>query len=137
MSEKLICGAAMLFLALLLAGCDIRFDPARTERELAYSEAVNMNVWPQNYVGKTRTVTGESVSERFAVSDKTYHFVAVPNADGTYAEKIEYLSSDGCYPADGAPVTVTGEFEVFLEYGIQYCRLKDAAIITNEGDSTT
>ena len=130
MIEKLFCWIIFLF-AVLLNGCALETDPARIEQELAYIEAVNMNIWPQDYVGKTRTVTGESTSKYFAVTDQTYYSVAVINKDGTSTEKVEYLLADGAYPSDGTPVTVTGEFEVYLENGIQYCRLKDAQILTN------
>ena len=136
MIEKLLCWIILL-LAALMSACGTEVDPARIERELAYIEAVNMNIWPEDYVGKTRTVSGQSTSGYFTVTDKTYHSVAVPDKSGTYTEKIEYLSADGIYPADGISVTVTGEFEVYTENGIQYCRLKDAEIITNEGEYRT
>lgn len=128
MIENLFCWIIFLF-AVLLSACGTETDPARIERELAYVEAVNMNIWPENYVGKTRTVSGQSTSSYFAVTDKTYHSIAVPNKDGTYTEEVEYLTADGTYPADGIPVTVTGKFETYMENGIQYCRLKDAKII--------
>ena len=128
MIEKLFCWL-IFSMVLLMNGCALEKDPARIETELAYFEAVNMNIWPQDYVGKTRTVSGKSMSEYYPATDKTYYCVAVSNYDGTYTEKVEYLSADGQYPGNGTPVAVTGEFEVYQEYGVIYCRLKDAQII--------
>ena len=130
MKIKSIYGIVLGLAVLFLSGCSVDTDPARTEQMLAYSQAVNMKVTPEDYIGQIRTLRGQSTSEYFAVTGKTYYSLLIPNADGSYTEKIEYLLADGDYPGDGCEVTVTGAFDVYQENGIPYCRLANAKIIS-------
>ena len=136
MKQKLASVIAALLAAILLVGCAVDTDPERIERIYAFVELLNMTTMPENYIGKTRTVSGESTSKYFALTDKTYFSVSVSNAKHTDSEEIEYELTDGQYPPDGVSITVTGEFEVYRENSFPYCRLKDAQITMIEGDKS-
>ena len=136
MKHRLFSAVAVLLAAILLAGCAVDTEPERIERTYAFVELRNMTTMPENYIGKTRTVSGKSASKRFALTDKTYYSVSVSNAKHTDSEEIEYELADGQYPPDGISITVTGEFEVYRENGFPYCRLKDAQITMIEGDTS-
>ena len=134
MKHKAICGIGLLLVLFLLTGCDTQAHKERIEKTLAYSELLNMKTWPEQYVGKTRTVSGLTATQYYAVTDATYYILLVSNADGSYSESIEYLLTDGTYPKDGENVSVTGEFEVYYENTLPYYRLKDAHI-SKKGNS--
>ena len=138
--QRIILPLVLLAAILLLTACDGQGDAynfVQSSGTVAYAQLVNMTLEPQKYVGAAVTVRGQCASSYYPVTDLTYYSVVVSDVSVCCSQGIEYLLSGGDYPADGTEATVTGEFEVYYENGIPYCRLKDAEIITNEGDYTT
>jgi len=108
-------------------GIDI--DLTLLSSTMVYAEVAGLMFEPDDYVGKVIRVRGESVSFYYEETDTTYHNVLVSDATACCAQGIEYLLPEGAeYPPDGVEITVTGEFELYEEEGLFYCRLKDAVM---------
>ena len=110
-------------------GVDI--DLTLLSRTMVFAQVSGLVYEPDEHIGQIVRMRGESVSEYYDKTDTTYHYVIVADAAACCAQGIEYLlTDDGVYPPDGEEVTVTGEFELYEEEGIEYCRLKDAVMET-------
>lgn len=132
MKKKGILPLVLLAAILLLTACGEQSDAynfAQSSGTVAYAQLVNMTLTPEKYIGATVTVRGQCASSYYPVTDLTYYSVVVSDVNVCCTQGIEYVLARGDYPADGTEVTVSGEFEVYYENGIEYCRLKDAQII--------
>ncbi len=95
---------------------------------MVFAEVSNIMFDPDPYVGKIIRMTGMAVSSTDADSGVTYHAVIIQDATACCASGIEYVLAQGDYPPDEAEATVTGEFELYEEGDVVFCRLKDAAL---------
>jgi len=110
------------------AGVDI--DLTAMSSTMVFAEVSNMMISPEDYVGKTVRMRGEAVSTYYDETETTYYSVIVADATACCAQGLEYLLSDADaeYPADGMEITVSGQFEMYEELGMPYCRLRQAAV---------
>lgn len=110
-------------------GIDV--DLTQMSSTMVYSEVQNMMLKPADYMGKTVKMQGAfSVSE---IGDNRYFACIIKDATACCAQGIEFdWAGDHSYPADypkdGADITVTGEFTIYIEDQKQYCQLKDAEL---------
>ena len=108
-------------------GIDV--DLTQMSSTMVYSEVQNMMLKPADYMGKIVKMQGAfSVSE---IGDNRYFACIIKDATACCAQGIEFdWAGDHSYPADypkdGADITVTGEFTIYIEDQKQYCQLKDA-----------
>lgn len=109
-------------------GIDV--DLTQMSATLVYAEVSNMLYCPDDYVGKVVRMAGKTVTFDDETTGQTYYAIIIPDATACCAQGIEYLLADGEYPEPELQATVTGEFELYEEYDLMYCRLKDAAIET-------
>ncbi|MBR1690481.1 MAG: hypothetical protein IJ713_06885 [Oscillibacter sp.] len=109
-------------------GEGIDVDLTAMSATMVYAEVSNMMYLPDDYVGKTVRMRGQSLSTYYDATDQTYYSVLISDATACCAQGIEYMLAEGAYPADDEEVTVTGEFELYEELGVVYCRLKDAVL---------
>lgn len=153
--KKLIClMMAVLFIA-ALCGCsgsssNTESAPSKTESEptkaaaavdidltamsstMIYSEVQNMMLKPEEYVGKTVKMQGQfNVAE---VGSNRYYACLIKDATACCASGVEFdwkgdHSYPDDYPAQDAPITVTGTFTTYKEGEATYCQLKDAELI--------
>lgn len=109
-------------------GIDV--DLTRMSSTMVYAEVSNMIYCPDDYVGKIVRMKGQNINSYYDVTDQTYHSVLIADATACCAQGLEYVlaDADAAYPESDAEVTVTGEFELYEEFGMMYCRLKDATI---------
>ena len=108
-------------------GIDV--DLTRMSGTMVYGQVSGMMYLPDDYVGKTIRMRGQSASYYYDETDTTYYSVIIADATACCAQGIEYVLADGgAYPADETGVTVTGVFELYDELGITYCRLADATV---------
>lgn len=109
-------------------GIDV--DLTRMSSTMVYAEVSNMMYCPDDYVGKIVRMQGQNINSYYDVTDQTYHSVLIADATACCAQGLEYVLADAgaSYPESDAEVTVTGEFELYEELGMMYCRLKDATI---------
>ena len=110
-------------------GIDI--DLTRMSSTMVYAEVSNMMYCPDDYVGKIVRMQGQNINSYYDVTEQTYHSVLIADATACCAQGLEYVLADenAVYPESDAAVTVIGEFELYEELGMTYCRLKDAAIV--------
>ncbi len=108
-------------------GIDI--DLTRMSSTMVYGQVSGMMYTPDDYVGKTIRMRGESYSEYYDYTDTTYYSILIADATACCAQGVEYLLSDSAaYPEDGSEATVTGVFELYEELGVTYCRLGNASV---------
>ena len=109
-------------------GIDV--DLTHMSSTMVYAEVSNMMYCPDDYVGKIVRMQGQNINSYYDVTDQTYHSVLIADATACCAQGLEYVLADAdvAYPDSDAEVTVTGEFELYEEFGMMYCRLKDATI---------
>ncbi len=108
-------------------GVDV--DLTQMNATMVYAEVANIMYDPDHYIGKTIRMAGLTSSAEDPGNGVIYHAVIIQDATACCASGLEYALSDGQeYPEDGVTAVVTGEFELYEENGVFYCRLKDAAI---------
>ena len=107
----------------------IDIDLTQLSSTVVYAEVSGMMYDPDAYVGKIVRMRGQCASGYYDVTDTTYYAIIIADATACCAQGIEYVLADGSdYPADGSEAVVTGEFETYDEFGVLYCRLKDATL---------
>ena len=107
-------------------GIDV--DLTQMSATMVYAEVSNVTYCPDDYVGKVVRMTGKTVTIDDEATGQTYYAIIVPDATACCAQGIEYLLADGAYPEPEREATVTGEFELYEDRDVVYCRLKDAEI---------
>ncbi|MGN0368081.1 MAG: hypothetical protein ACI4EK_04800 [Wujia sp.] len=99
---------------------------------MVYSEVYNMMVQPQDYLGKTVKMNGAFAVMQDEDTGKMYFACIIRDATACCSQGIEFVlegehSFPGDYPAVGSDITVTGEFETYMEGEYTYCNLKNAS----------
>lgn len=108
-------------------GIDV--DLTRMSATMVYGQVSGMMYTPEEYVGKTVRMQGPSYSSYYDETDTTYYYILIADATACCAQGLEYELSDvTAYPEDDTEVTVTGVFELYDEFGVTYCRLKNATV---------
>lgn len=108
-------------------GIDV--DLTRMSSTMVYGQVSDMMYLPEDYVGKTIRMRGQSYSSYYEETDTTYYYLLIADAAACCAQGLEYVLADGVeYPDEEAEATVTGVFEMYDELGITYCRLNNATL---------
>lgn len=110
-------------------GIDI--DLTTMSSTVVYAEVYSMYMTPDDYVGQVVKMSGAFSAVEVTETDMIYFSVVIEDALGCCAQGIEFeLAGDYVYPEDypeiGEEVTVVGEFEIYYEYELMYCRLQNA-----------
>ncbi|MBO4914284.1 MAG: hypothetical protein J5449_03675 [Oscillospiraceae bacterium] len=107
-------------------GVDV--DLTQMNATMVFAEVSNIMYMPDDYLGKIIRMEGTAVSSTDPETGVTYYAVIIQDATACCASGLEYVLAKGEYPPDETEVTVTGEFELYEDNGVLYCRLKDATI---------
>ena len=101
---------------------------------MVYAEVFNMISYAPDYVGKKIRMQGPAVSYTDEEIGKTYYACLIQDATACCATGLEYVLPEGAeYPEDDEEIIVTGVFDTYIDVdGIEYCRLLDAAMGTDE-----
>ena len=101
---------------------------------MVYAEVFNMISYAPDYVGKTIRMQGPAVSYTDEEIGKTYYACLIQDATACCATGLEYVLPEGSeYPEDDEEIIVTGVFDTYVDVdGIEYCRLLDAVMGTDE-----
>lgn len=110
---------------------DIDIDLTQLSSTFVYSEVYDMMVKPENYIGKTIRMTGAFNVYEDEETGKIYYSCIISDATACCQQGIEFeLKGKHKYPDDypkqDEEITVTGEFEMYKEEGVDYCSLKNA-----------
>lgn len=96
---------------------------------MVYGQVSGMMYTPEDYIGKTIRMRGQSYSSYYDETDATYYYIIIADATACCSQGLEYVLSDNAaYPQDGTEATITGVFELYNELGLTYCRLADATV---------
>ncbi len=107
----------------------VDLDLTQLSSTMVYSEVYNIMTRPEDYVGRTIRLEGQSLSAYYEPTKTTYYSIVVQDATACCAQGIEYVLSDGqSYPADGGDATVVGRFEAYDEEGTVWYHLADASL---------
>lgn len=110
------------------AGIDI--DLLSMSNTMVYTVVYSIVVSPEEFVGKTIRMRGQSLNYRDETTGTVYHSCVIQDATACCSQGIEYvLTNSGNYPAkDGEEITVTGKLETYSVGDFLYCTLKNATI---------
>lgn len=137
---------AIICLALLLALLPlgglgeervIDVDLAGLSDVVAYAQVYDMNLSPENYLGKIVRITGWFDYFEDMALDRVYQSVQISDSTGCCSMGVEFLwAGDHVWPVDypdfGTEITVCGRFELYQEDGYDYIHLVDAELTWNE-----
>ncbi len=101
---------------------------------MVYSHIYNMTISPEDYLGKTITMTGEFVVYKDLESGVVYTACLITDALACCVQGLEFTVAEelvypGDYPEENSSITVKGTFELYEEDGASYMRLGEASII--------
>lgn len=107
---------------------------------MVYAEVFAMMSSPEDYVGKTVKMQGIfSKGQLYAAGSLndggTVFACVIQDATACCAQGIPFeLAGDHTYPQDypelGDIITVVGTFEIHQQEGMQFCRLRDAELVS-------
>lgn len=107
---------------------------------MVYGEVFAMMSSPEDYVGKTVKMQGIfSKGQLYAAGSLndggTVFACVIQDATACCAQGIPFeLAGDYTYPQDypelGDTITVVGTFEIHQQEGMQFCRLRDAELVS-------
>ena len=109
----------------------IDVDLTKMSATMVYSEVLNMNQTPLNYLGKTVRMEGAfSVVE---ANNNRYFACIIKDATACCAQGIEFTwagshSYPDDYPEENEDITVTGTFSTYKEGEQTYIQLKDSEV---------
>ena len=136
---KIVC--LVLLLALLppaaLSEQVIDVDLSGLSDVVAYAQIYDMNLSPENYVGKIVRVTGWFDYFEDMTLDRVYQSVQISDSTGCCSMGVEFVwAGDHLWPVDypdfGTEITVCGRFEIYQEDDYDYIHLMDAELTWNE-----
>ena len=110
---------------------------------MVFAEVFNMTTHPEDYVGKTVKMqgifsTGKLYAQEGTLEDGGTVFACIiQDATACCAQGIPFdLAESRAYPEDypelGAPITVTGTFEICTQDWLEFCRLSQAELLDAE-----
>lgn len=84
----------------------------------------NMMMSPTDYLGKRLVMKGVAAQTTIEITGETFYAVIIADAQACCAQGIEYVLQDGlAYPQDGDAIIVSGIFETYKEYDMDFYRL--------------
>ncbi|MBQ1474378.1 MAG: hypothetical protein IIZ32_03665 [Ruminococcus sp.] len=110
-------------------GIDV--DLTAMSSTMVYSEVLNMQQTPDEYIGKIVKMKGPfNVSE---IGDNRYFACIIADATACCSTGIEFVwAGDHSYPEDypekNQEITVVGTFNTYMEGSSKYMQLKDAEV---------
>ncbi len=98
---------------------------------LVYSQIYDMMTKPDEYIGKSVKISGTFYTYEDPDTGKKYFSCFVADAAACCQQGLEFeLTKDYSYPADypneNELITVSGEFQTYMEGENKYCCLKNA-----------
>lgn len=139
--KRLASAMAALLLLLSLTACGegsapdaaVDLDLTQLSSTMVYSEVYNMMVAPEEYMGRSVRMRGNFAVYQDPSTGHNYFAVIIKDATACCSQGVEFvLEGDYEYPADypelGTEITVSGEFDTYMEGEQQYCQLIHAVM---------
>ena len=126
--------AAILFAVLTCSSfaraAAVDIDLTRMSSTMVYSTVFNMVTNPATFVGKTMRMRGEYTTYHISIDDPSQiiHACLVRDAAGCCSQGLEFVLSNGKYPAGANEITVVGTIAVQKVDGKDVCYLKNSAL---------
>jgi len=105
----------------------VDIDLTKMSSTMVYSTVFNMVTNPTAFVGKTMRMRGEYTTYPISAAE-TIHACLVRDAAGCCSQGLEFVLSDGKYPAGANEITVVGTIAVQKVSGKDVCFLKNSAL---------
>ena len=127
------CAPRSAFLPDPPAGLTADFDLASASDTAAYARISYMQVYTEEYEGKTVMVRGAFTAVPDPETGGYLYKVLVPDGKGCCTRDMEFVPADArAYPADfpkeKREITVVGTFTTYTRNGSLRCRLANAAL---------
>ncbi|MBR5683484.1 MAG: hypothetical protein IKW96_09490 [Ruminococcus sp.] len=116
---------------------NIDIDMTQMNSNMVYAQVYDMINYGDNYLGKKVKVKG--AFSYFKENDgREFFAVLISDASACCSQGIEFvLTGEHKYPDDypalNTEITVTGEFNSYVENGITYCQLLNAEMQVDQG----
>lgn len=113
------------------ASGDVDIDLTVLDSNMVYAQVFDMVNNTDNYKGKTVKAKGSFAHTTDDTGSKDYYAVFISDASACCQQGLEFeRNGEFKYPDDfpevGADITVTGEFDTYMEGDYQYCVLRNA-----------
>ena len=105
----------------------VDIDLTKMSATMVYSTVFNMVNNPTNFVGKTMRMRGEYTTYPISAT-QTIHACLVRDAAGCCSQGLEFVLSNGNYPAGAGEITVVGTIAVQKISGKYVCYLKNSTL---------
>lgn len=105
----------------------VDIDLTKMSSTMVYSTVFNMVNNPTNFVGKTMRMRGEYTTYPISAT-QTIHACLVRDAAGCCSQGLEFVLSNGNYPAGANEITVVGTIAVQKISGKYVCYLKNSTL---------
>ena len=105
----------------------VDIDLTKMSATMVYSTVFNMVNNPTNFVGKTMRMRGEYTTYPISAT-QTIHACLVRDAAGCCSQGLEFVLSNGNYPAGANEITVVGTIAVQKISGKDVCFLKNCVL---------
>lgn len=108
----------------------VDIDLTKMSSTMVYSTVFNMVNNPKNFVGKTMRMRGEYTTYQISIDDpnQIIHACLVRDAAGCCSQGLEFVLSNGKYPAGANEITVVGTIAVQKISNKYVCFLKNSAL---------
>lgn len=138
--KRFLCVLSALFF-LLFVSCsssetvskeaEYDYDLTKLNTTMAYSQVNNFWNSPDEYIGKTVKMRGSF--NVITDNGRNYYSCVIGDATACCSAFVEFVLKDDIkypdeYPKQGEEITVSGEFETYVENGNIFCQLKNAAL---------
>lgn len=112
---------------------DVDIDLTKLSSTLVYSEVYNMMVSPDQYLGRTVRMKGQFAVYEDPQSNSVYFACVIDDATACCSQGLEFVLEDSYtypddYPSLGTEISVTGEFQTYMEDSNLYCHLIHATL---------
>lgn len=105
-------------------GVDI--DLTQFSSSMVYAIVYQMVFYPEDFVGLTIHMEGKFFIWENPETGREYYSTIVEDALACCQQGLEFILAEGEYPALDTPIAVTGELELYEEYGYENIRLINA-----------
>ena len=131
---------AMLILTLCALLCltaraeaPVDLDLTQFSGTVVYSQVYDMMMEPETYLGQRVRIQGGLSYYKDSETGNEYFAALIADATACCAQGIEFVwAGEHAYPQDypplGTDVTVTGTFNTYEEFGVEYIQLIDAEV---------
>lgn len=112
----------------------IDVDLTKLSALMIYGEVYSIVSNPESYAGKVIKMNGPCFIYENPETGEMFYAVIIQDATACCTQGLEFILADDAvkpydYPSADEVITVVGEIEVFEDFGMTFCRIKDGVVL--------